>query len=344
MPTSSFALSPEEIKELAEKTYSNAQTIPEKFVFLQKDEIIHGFTDALKGIQSLKKNPEIVSQLTKAEELLGTGKPDSMIDLLTGIAKEKETTHKGQNPETSQIYRWLGSIVFIKDLDLARETYEKCVQFGPDDIYGWLQLGHMQMETEHVSASQKSYRKMLKIQDAKALESSARQICGKNSDEAIENFLKAADIYEEHNCKHCLAEILNLAGTEQLKQEKLEEAEQNIIKSMELCTELNLMGFAALNANNLGALYQRKQDHENSINYGEKAVEFAKNSGNPILMAAFTFNLAMNLDKMGYLKKAITISEKAVEIFRKTNDTGNLESAERLYNMLLAKQKDQQEQ
>ena len=344
MPLSSFALSPEEVEELAQKTYANAQTIPEKFVFLQEEEIIHGFTDALKGIQSLKTNLEISLQLLAAEELLGNGKPDSMIDLLTRIAKEKENKHKGQNPQTSKIYRWLGSIVFIKDLDLAREMYEKCVEFGPDDIYGWLQLGHMQMETEYVSASQRSYRRMLKIKDAKALESSARQICRENSDDAIEKFLKSAEIYEECNCKHCLAEILNLVGTEQLRQKRLEEAEQNMVKSMELCTELSLMEFAALNANNLGALYQRKQDHENSIYYGEKAVEIATNSGSPTLQAAFTFNLAMNLDKMGYLEKAITISGKAVNIFKEANDSWNLESAEGLYNMLLAKQKDQYEQ
>jgi serine phosphatase RsbU (regulator of sigma subunit) len=143
------------------------------------------------------------------------------------------------------------------------------------------------------------------------------QTQGKNS-EAIEYFLKALKLSEEHNFPFSAANAYNEIGLIHFSQEEYDKALDYYLKSVDILRKNNIEKGLDVYYNNIGNVYYIKKDYEQALHYYNISLDLTKKSGKELAVANFMNNVGSlylelkNYDKaMEYFTGARKIQEKA---------------------------------
>ncbi len=138
-----------------------------------------------------------------------------------------------------------------------------------------------------------------------------------NNKLAIENYIKAAKIYQDLNNKQLLAIIYTNLGNANANFKLYNKSIEYFKKSAEINKIYNDLSNLSINFLNMGVSYKEMDSLNRAATYYEKSLEIAKKVGSNLVMAQNYSNLANIYEKRGDHKKALAFYNSSLDICKK---------------------------
>lgn len=141
-----------------------------------------------------------------------------------------------------------------------------------------------------------------------------------NHELALENWLKALDIYEKINDIPGTIAVLNELGTLEKKNGDLKNSEEHLLRALELSNSIQDSASIANSQNNLGHVYEIKGDYKKAMAFYSTSALIKEQLGD-------LYGASFNYDNMGNLfakqkkyEEARKYFDKEIAIFKHLND------------------------
>ncbi|MEO5353379.1 MAG: tetratricopeptide repeat protein [Magnetococcus sp. XQGC-1] len=145
----------------------NVNELVEKLLSAQKEkdraqEQVKSLTEAVTALQ-LEKGPGVQDALAK----LGQGDTTAAVQLFRDVKERKASQGKASLKEAAEAARHEGALAFLSDTQTALTAYRQAVEYDPDNVAGWNQLGHLLYRTGALAQAEESYRRVLNLGETK---------------------------------------------------------------------------------------------------------------------------------------------------------------------------------
>jgi tetratricopeptide (TPR) repeat protein len=133
---------------------------------------------------------------------------------------------------------------------------------------------------------------------------------------ALEQYIKALEIFRKIQSEKWVARTLNDIGWVYQRRNQPREAMEHFGKALEIHKKIGDIKAEGAALDGMGRVYNTLNQYEKAMEYSQKALEIFKRAGDTNREAPILANMAVVSEKMGEYRKALEYSEKALEIHR----------------------------
>ncbi|MBM3461985.1 MAG: tetratricopeptide repeat protein [Armatimonadetes bacterium] len=141
--------------------------------------------------------------------------------------------------------------------------------------------------------------------------------------EALDNHVRALDIYKKVGFKFGQAKIYNSIGQTMLAMSRSDEAIHFMEKAEVICNEIGAHSEAATLWGKLGQVYLQREEFDKAFSYFSKDLQMSKKQGGKRALAYIHRNLGLTLGQRGEVSDAIAHFKESAQLFQQLGDELN---------------------
>ncbi|MFL9766908.1 tetratricopeptide repeat protein [Vibrio cyclitrophicus] len=267
-------------------------------------------------------------QINHSLKLSKKGKIEEAEIMFENIACRLLKKHEVNKKMAAAVFNYQGSISYIHDFDKSLSSYKKATQVDPQNINAWKMLGRLYDRAGDYEKSINANKALLKLsKDKNNVEGIASAYCNAGITfmslcdyDNSEKYLKNAIITcKKYNLVRILAFSNGNLGNVYKFKGKIEAAEEQYKKALDLNNSLDQKGGASSQYANIGTLYYLRGDIEEAINLYEKSISLELELDKPENLAHKYGYLGCLYRDCGNLNAAKINILKALDINSKYN-------------------------